>query len=115
MIVQLASRFLWQKAKSDELSLIFMTLVLAVTSATAIALFNARLDLAMQQRSNDLLGADLRIESTIPIDTFWQESAENISLRSTVTTHFPTMVLAGDEMAMAAVKAVTHGDRKSVV
>src|SRR5690554_7364645 len=52
----------------------------------------------MQQRSNDLLGADLRIESTVPIDTFWQESAENIGLRSTVTTHFPTMVLAGDEM-----------------
>lgn len=109
MMVRLASRFLWREAKSGELSLIFMALVLAVTSATAIALFSARLDLAMQQRSNDLLGADLRIESTVPIDTFWQESAENIGLRSTVTTHFPTMVLAGDEMAMAAVKAVTHG------
>src|SRR5690554_7496587 len=94
MIVRLASRFLWREAKSGELSLIFMALVLAVTSATAIALFSARLDLAMQQRSNDLLGADLRIESTVPIDTFWQESAENIGLRSTVTTHFPTMVLA---------------------
>ena len=53
MILRLASRFLWREAKSGELSLIFMALVLAVTSATAIALFSSRLDLAMQQRSNE--------------------------------------------------------------
>lgn len=109
MIFRLASRFLWREAKSGELSLIFMALVLAVTSATAIALFSSRLDLAMQQRSNDLLGADLRIESTVPIDSYWQQNAEQLGLETTTTIHFPTMVLAADEMAMAAVKAVTDG------
>lgn len=109
MILRLASRFLWREAKSGELSLIFMALVLAVTSATAIALFSSRLDLAMQQRSNDLLGADLRIESTVPIDTYWQQNAEKLGLDTTTTIHFPTMVLVGDDMAMASVKAVTDG------
>lgn len=109
MILRLASRFLWREAKSGELGLIFMALVLAVTSATAIALFSSRLDLAMQQRSNDLLGADLRIESTVPIDSYWQQSAEKVGLETTTTIHFPTMVLAGDDMAMASVKAVTYG------
>lgn len=109
MIFRLASRFLWREAKSGELSLIFFALVLAVTSATAIALFSSRLDLAMQQRSNDLLGADLIIESTTPIDTVWQNNAEKLGLETTTSIHFPTMVLVGDEMTMAAVKSVTEG------
>lgn len=109
MIFRLASRFLWREAKSGELSLIFFALVLAVTSATAIALFSSRLDLAMQQRSNDLLGADLIIESTTAIDSIWQNQAETLGLETTTSIHFPTMVLVADEMAMAAVKAVTQG------
>lgn len=109
MILRLARRFIWREFKSGELSLIFMALVLAVTSATAIALFSSRLDLAMQQRSNQLLGADVRIESTTPIDAYWQKSAQQLGLQTTQTIHFPTMVLVDNEMAMAAVKAVSQG------
>ena len=54
-----AARLLWREARSGELTLILVALLLAVTSATAISLFSSRLDAAMQQRSNDLLGADI--------------------------------------------------------
>ncbi|ASP38309.1 hypothetical protein CHH28_06275 [Bacterioplanes sanyensis] len=63
----LASRLLWREARSGELTLILMALMIAVTSTTAIALLSSRLEQAMQARSNDLLGADLRIRSTTAI------------------------------------------------
>lgn len=106
---RLALRLLWREAKSGELNLIFWALLLAVTSATAIALFSARLDLAMQQRALEVLGADLRLESTAPINEHWQQRAQDLGLKTTTSIHFPSMILAGDEMAMAAVKVVTAG------
>lgn len=105
----LSLRLLWREARSGELSLMVLALVLAVTAATAIALFSARLDLAMQQRANELLGADLRLESTTELEPHWQEQAQALGLANTLTIHFPSMILAGDEMAMASVKVVTHG------
>ncbi|MFY9179389.1 MAG: FtsX-like permease family protein [Venatoribacter sp.] len=106
LALRLASRFLWREAKSGELTLIFLALLLAVTSATAIALFSSRLDAAMQLRSNQFLGADLRIESTVPLNPAWQVQAQKLGLKTTTTVHFPTVVLFGDEMAMASAKAV---------
>lgn len=106
---RLSLRLLHREARSGELTLIALALLLAVTSATAIALFSARLDAAMQQRALDLLGADLRLESTLAIEPHWQQRAEALGLRHTLTTHFPSMIIHGDEMAMASVKAVTAG------
>ncbi|MEN9464184.1 MAG: hypothetical protein RL217_365 [Pseudomonadota bacterium] len=107
LTLRLALRFLWREAKSGELSLIFFALFLAVTSATAIALFSSRLDAAMQDRSNQFLGADLRIESTTPIDAKWPQAAANLGMQTATTVNFPTVVLVGDDMVMASAKAVS--------
>lgn len=104
-----AARLLWREARSGELTLILVALLLAVTSATAISLFSSRLDAAMQQRSNDLLGADIRLESTTPIDALWQQRANQLGIKTANTVHFSSMILAGDEMTLAAVKAVDAG------
>ena len=104
-----AARLLWREARSGELTLILVALLLAVTSATAISLFSSRLDAAMQQRSNDLLGADIRLESTTPIDTQWQQRANELGIKTANTVHFSSMILAGDGMTLAAVKAVDAG------
>lgn len=106
---RLALRLLWREGKSGELNLIFWALLLAVTSATTIALFSSRLELAMQQKALEVLGADLRLESTAPIQPHWLERSQQLGLDTTITVHFPTMVLAGDAMAMAAVKVVGAG------
>lgn len=109
MILRMAARLLWREARSGELTLILVALLLAVTSTTAIALFSARLELAMQARSNEMLGADLRLQSTTAIDPAWQAAAGRLGLNSTRTLTFPSVVLAGDEMTLAAVKAVDAG------
>ncbi len=105
----LALRLLLREARSGELTLILAALLIAVTSTTAIALFSARLDLAMQSRSNDLLGADLRLQSTSKIDPAWQEEAQRLGLSTSQTLTFPSVVLHGDDMSLAAIKAVGKG------
>ncbi|MCB2388124.1 ABC transporter permease [Thalassolituus alkanivorans] len=105
----LALRLLLREARSGELTLILAALLIAVTSTTAIALFSARLDLAMQSRSNDLLGADLRLQSTSQIDPAWQEEAQRLGLSTSQTLTFPSVVLHGDDMSLAAIKAVDKG------
>lgn len=105
----LALRLLLREARSGELTLILAALLIAVTSTTAIALFSARLDLAMQSRSNDLLGADLRLQSTSQIDPAWREEAQRLGLSTSQTLTFPSVVLHGDDMSLAAIKAVDKG------
>ncbi len=105
----LSLRLLLREARSGELTLILAALLIAVTSTTAIALFSARLDLAMQSRSNDLLGADLRLQSTTPIDSAWAEQAQQLGLKTSQTLTFPSVVLHGDDMSLAAIKAVDKG------
>jgi len=105
----LALRLLLREARSGELTLILAALLIAVTSTTAIALFSARLDLAMQSRSNDLLGADLRLQSTSQIDPAWKEEAQRLGLSTSQTLTFPSVVLHGDDMSLAAIKAVDKG------
>lgn len=105
MILRMATRLLWREARSGELTLILLALLLAVTSTTAIALFSARLELAMQARSNEMLGADLRLQSSTVIDDAWQAEAQRLGLKTARTLAFPSVVLAGDDMTLAAVKA----------
>ena len=69
--VRLALKLMSRELRSGELTLIFLALVLAVTVTTAIALFSQRLDLAMQASANDMLGADLRVRSTTPLEDEW--------------------------------------------
>ncbi|WP_419811889.1 ABC transporter permease [Bacterioplanoides sp.] len=109
MPIRLALRLLAREARSGELTLILMALLIAVTSTTAIALFSARLDLAMQSRSNDLLGADLRLKSTSLINDAWRQEAQQRGIETARTLTFPSVVLKGDEMSLAAIKAVDDG------
>jgi len=105
----LSLRLLQREFRSGELTLILVALLIAVTSTTAIALFSARLDLAMQARSNDLLGADLRLKSTTLIDDSWRQQAQQLGVETARTLTFPSVVLKGEAMALAAIKAVDDG------
>ena len=109
MILRMASRLLWREARSGELSLILAALLIAVVSTTAIALFSARLELAMEARSNDMLGADLRLQSTSEPDPAWRRQAQSLGLNTARTLTFPSVVLFGEEMTLAAIKAVDDG------
>ena len=63
----------------------------------------------MQSRSNDLLGADLRLKSTSLINDTWRQEAQQQGIETARTLTFPSVVLKGDEMSLAAIKAVDDG------
>lgn len=107
--LRLSMRLLGREARSGELTLILLSLVLAVTVSTAIALFSQRLDLAMKANANDMLGADLRVSSSTSLPDNWMTEASALNLQQARTMTFPSVVLAGDNMTLAAIKAVDDG------
>ena len=68
----------------------------------------------MQDRSINFTGADLRIRSHTPIDAKWPQAAANLGMQTATTVNFPTVVLVGDDMAMASAKAVSPITRLKV-
>ncbi|MDP2608025.1 MULTISPECIES: ABC transporter permease [unclassified Oceanobacter] len=106
---RLALRLLWREARSGELTLILLALLIAVTSTTAIALFSARLELSLDDNSSAWLGADLRVRSTAPFTDEQRQLATGLGLETAQLMTFPSVVLHGDNMTLAAIKAVDNG------
>lgn len=97
---------LWRELKAGQLSIISLALILAVTVATVISVFSNRLDSGMQMKSTEILGADLRIRSTQEIPSLYADYARELGLSTSKTLSFPSVVVAGEHMALAAIKAV---------
>jgi len=95
--------------RAGKMTIIMLALILAVSSATIISVFSQRLDSAMLNKSSELLGADLRLLSREKISPDWYQQAHTLGLKTTTTLEFPSVVLLGEEMALAAVKAVDQG------
>lgn len=102
----LAWRLLWRNWRSGEIKVLAVALILAVTVVSAIALFTHRLEDTLLEQSNSLLGADRLIKSNRPHQPDWQRQAEAAGLQHSRVAHFASMVFAGEEMHLAAVKAV---------
>lgn len=105
----LSLRLLISEIRAGKMTVILLALILAVTSATIISVFSQRLDNAMLNKSTELLGADLRIQSREPLAKQWYQKAHDLGLETATTLEFPSVVLLNDEMALAAVKAVDEG------
>jgi putative ABC transport system permease protein len=105
----LSLRLLLAEIRAGKMTVIMLALILAVSSATIISVFSQRLDSAMLNKSSELLGADLRLLSREGISPNWYQQAQDLGLKTTTTLEFPSVVLLGEEMALAAVKAVAKG------
>ena len=57
-LIKVALRLLWRDWQGGELRLLFIALVMAVTSVTGIALFTDRLERALLLESANMLAAD---------------------------------------------------------
>ena len=108
-LARLARNLLWREFRSGQLSIISLALVLAVTVTTVISLFTNRLDAGMLSKSTEILGADLRLRSSEAIEDGFYQQAHALGLRTTTTLNFPSVVVAGGTMSLAAIKAVDEG------
>ena len=102
-----AIRLLFRDARSGELSILVLALIIAVTSTTAISLFADRLHRTMSNQAADFLAADLVITSPALIPQHWLNKAESLNLEQAQTAEFSTVLIENDELLLAGIKAVS--------
>ncbi len=103
----LGIRLLWRDWRGGELGLLIAALTVAVTIVVGIAQFVERIHGAILAESNEFIAADRLLRSNEAVPEEWLQLANTYGLRHAQVLHFPTMVLAGEAMQLAAVKAVS--------
>jgi len=106
---RLAWRLLLRDWRAGELRILLSALIIAVTATTAISFFTDRLQRAMLNQSSELLGGDLLLSSPRPLDSAWLAQADALGLARDEVLEFPSVVVHGDNLQLAGIKAVHPG------
>ena len=106
-MLKLAARLAWRDWRGGELSLLFVALILAITSVTSISLFTHQVKQSMVAQGANLIAADLRLTGSQPISEDWRIKADNLSLQQAQVSQFQAMVFAQEGMQLASIKAVS--------
>ncbi len=107
--VMLSLRMLGRDWRAGELRILALALVIAVASVTSVGFFADRVDRALHHQANELLGGDAVIAADHPVPERFVALARGLGLRTAETRAFHSMVVAGDNTALADIKAVTPG------
>ncbi|HKA42628.1 MAG TPA: FtsX-like permease family protein [Burkholderiales bacterium] len=107
--IQLAARLLVRDARAGELTLIAAAIVIAVAAVTTVGFFTDRVQQALTQQANWLLGADLVIADSRPLSPQLKDEARRLGLTAAEMTRFPSMVVQGERSMLADVRAVEPG------
>jgi putative ABC transport system permease protein len=105
--LRLSLRTLGRDARAGELWVLAFALIIAVASVTAVGFFTDRVRIAIVHQANELLAADLLVQASGPMDPGWRAHAEALGLSTGLTATFPSVVVAGEAMHLADVKAVS--------
>ncbi len=101
-----ALRGLWRDWRGGDLRLLALALVLAVASVTSVGFFTDRVDSALQLQANELLAADLAIESSDALPEEFEQQARALGLAISRSLSFPSVILADSGPQLVQVKAV---------
>ncbi len=104
---KLAWRLLRRDWRGGELTILFVALVIAVVSTTAIVLAVGRLQRTMTLQAADFLAADLVVSGHHPLPRQWLEQGRALGLRTAETVEFATVLMENGRMLLAGVKAVS--------
>ena len=105
----LGLRTLAREWRSDELGVLLLALVVAVSALTGVGLLVDRVDRAMRLQASEVLGADLRLQSSNDIPTGYAEEAARRGLATSRTAALLSVVLHGEATQLANLYAVAPG------
>ncbi len=108
-VTGMALRALRRDGQSGELRVLAMALLIAVASVAAVGFFTDRIQQAMERKASELLGADLVVVASRPIQPGLAEQARLQGLQTAETLSFRSVVLAGVTTQLTEVKAVGPG------
>lgn len=95
--------------KTKELILIAATIFLAVTSITSVVFLTESLKSSLEDKTGALLGGDRALTSSTPIEDTIIEKTKALSLNTSLTTSFFSMLMHNNAFSLAEVEAVdTH-------
>lgn len=95
--------------RAGEHWVLILALAVAATALTAVSFFTSRVERAMAQRANEVLAADLRIESSRPINESYLAEAARRSLRTAQVQSFPSVVVLAEASSLSRIGAVSQG------
>ena len=99
---------IWRQAwRIAEMRLLFLALVISVTAVTSVNFFTDRTERSMTMQATKLLGADLIVRSSRPLNKEYLAQAETLGLKQAEMISFRSMVSIGDELKLCQVKAVS--------
>lgn len=93
---------------SGEVLVLLAAVSLAVGALTAVGFLTDRIGKAVARQANEVLAADLRLRSQEPVPVEWADLARSYGLDTAQTMSFPSVVFAGDESALSAIKVVSE-------
>ena len=108
-VLSFALRGFSRDLRAGELSILLAAVIVAVTAMTAVAFFTDRVGAAMKDQASQVLAADLVLRSAAPVNPDYLSDAEALGLETAETIAFPTVVLSGQQTALAAIDAVSGG------
>ena len=104
--LRLSLRMLRRSWRSGEIQILFWALLIAATGMTAVEAFTDRVQQALANQANDLLGADLVLQSDHPIETKFMEQANTLGLQFDFKTEFPSVAVTDSKLRLGGIKAV---------
>jgi putative ABC transport system permease protein len=107
--LRLALRSLLRDLKSGEVAVLVLALIVAVASITAVGFFTSRIAGAIERQASEVLAADLRLESAREMDPAYEEEAARRGLRTARIVSMPSVVFAGEESSLVALRAASEG------
>ncbi|MEX2352909.1 MAG: FtsX-like permease family protein [Gammaproteobacteria bacterium] len=108
-IPRLALLSLYRDWRAGELRLIALAIIIAVASLTSVNFFTDRVNQATELQATELLAADLVLQSRLPIPDEIIKRAQSHGLVTARIISLNSMVVAGENLQMAEVKAVDTG------
>lgn len=94
-----------QRWRLSEMRLLFMAVLVSVVVVTAVGFFADRVERLMRQQAVALMGGDLVLNSTRPINPAYTQQAQKNKIKTAQMVKFVSMTSSADEFKMAQIKA----------
>ncbi len=108
-IFRLSIRALNRDRRSGELRVLLLALVISVAAVASVGFFTDRVGIVMERQASELIAADLRIDSSSPLEDTLSDSAISHGLRTARSLHFRSVVFAQGKTQLVELKAVDGG------
>ena len=105
--LKIAWRLFVRELGRGELTIIALSIILAVSSVMALSSVTDRVEKAIMSKSAAFLGADRDLISAHPIGQEYLDKAKEMNIATDEHIYFSSMAFAGDEMNIAVIKAVS--------